>query len=208
MTMKIWKKNAVLAIVILFVCVAVYLNWSYGRGETLNGDNEVNAEAGDGTLLGDTEQVNGTDRSESADGIDDSDTVETLEGDSEIADAAIESDYFATARLTRQQARDSSLSILRDSSASETLSQEKRDEAAESLSVIADYAMAEAQIENLVKAKGYLDCVAFINDDGIEVVVSASSDGLQAEDVSKIKDIVVGETDISVENMHIIEVAE
>lgn len=202
MTMKIWKKNAVLAIVILFVCVAVYLNWSYGRGETSTGDNEVNAEAGDGNLLGGTEQVNGTD------GVGNGDTVETLEGDSEIADAAIESDYFASARLTRQQARDSSLTILRDSSASETLSQEKRDEAAESLSMIADYAMAEAQIENLVKAKGYLDCVAFINEDGIEVVVSASSDGLQAEDVSKIKDIVVGETDIAVENMHIIEVSE
>ena len=27
--MKLWKRNAVVAAIVLFVCVAVYLNWSY-----------------------------------------------------------------------------------------------------------------------------------------------------------------------------------
>ena len=40
--MKAWKRNAVLATVILFVCVAVYLNWSYGRGEAaVDGDDDI-----------------------------------------------------------------------------------------------------------------------------------------------------------------------
>ena len=32
--MKVWKRNAVVAAIVLFVCVAVYLNWSYQSGAT------------------------------------------------------------------------------------------------------------------------------------------------------------------------------
>ena len=32
--MKVWKRNAVVAAVVLFVCAAVYLNWTYQSGET------------------------------------------------------------------------------------------------------------------------------------------------------------------------------
>ena len=32
--MKVWKRNAVVAAIVLFVCVAVYLNWSYGQRDT------------------------------------------------------------------------------------------------------------------------------------------------------------------------------
>ena len=28
---KLWKRNAVVAVVLLFVCVGVYLNWSYNN---------------------------------------------------------------------------------------------------------------------------------------------------------------------------------
>jgi stage III sporulation protein AH len=57
--MKIWKKNAVLATVILFVCVAVYLNWSYGRGEASAGEEITGAATEEETDLGDTGLVNG-----------------------------------------------------------------------------------------------------------------------------------------------------
>jgi stage III sporulation protein AH len=33
--MNIWKRNAVVAVVILFICVAVYLNWSYNKAEEI-----------------------------------------------------------------------------------------------------------------------------------------------------------------------------
>ncbi len=35
--MKIWKRNAVVAAIVLFVCVAVYLNWSYDQTESVSG---------------------------------------------------------------------------------------------------------------------------------------------------------------------------
>ena len=196
---NIWKKNAILATVILFVCVAVYLNWSYGR------DSSADVASPDGELLGGTvlETEAGTD----------SLSVIGQEGElsaNEVIDTANPetnpSDYFAVARLNRQQARDSSLSILRKSSENTEASQEIRDGAILDLGTIADNAIREAQIESLVIAKGFTDCVAFISDVGVDVVVSSPEGGLVAEQVTQIKDIVVAETATSVGNITILEV--
>lgn len=43
--------------------------------------------------------------------------------------------------------------------------------------IISD-ALAESQIESLIVAKGYQDCVAYISEDGISVAVAAPEDGL------------------------------
>ena len=66
--------------------------------------------------------------------------------------------------------------------------------ASESIQVLAAYTMKEAQIENLVTAKGYKDCVAFMGDESISVVVSTGTGELTAEDVAKITDIAMAET--------------
>ena len=50
---KLWKRNAVVAAIVLFVCAAVYLNWSYGQGDQT-------AETG-GKTLGEAELVSGED---------------------------------------------------------------------------------------------------------------------------------------------------
>lgn len=200
--MKAWKKNAVLATVILFVCVAVYLNWSYGRGEAaVDGEDIVYTGLDKDVIQNDIDE-NEAD-SEYTTIIDSSE-----DGDDTLSQTSAESDYFAMARLNRQMARDSSLAILREATDNETLSQEKRDESAAALSVLANNAITEAQIENLVIAKGFRDCVTFISDnESIDIVVAAASGGeLQAEDVSKIKDIVISETGFSTENITIIEV--
>ena len=48
-------------------------------------------------------------------------------------------------------------------------------EASEGIQVLASYTMKEAQIENLVTAKGYTDCVAFMGEDSISVVVATDT---------------------------------
>ena len=113
---------------------------------------------------------------------------ETAEAQADTAD-----DYFSTARLSRKQARDTAISMLEEAKGEENASEEVANEASETLQVLAGYTVAETQIENLVVAKGYADCVAFMGADSISVVVSAP-DGLEAADVAKIKDIVVAET--------------
>ena len=67
-------------------------------------------------------------------------------------------------------------------------------EASEGIAVLASYTMKEAQIENLVTAKGYADCVAFMGEDSISVVVSTGTGELTSEDVAKITDITMTET--------------
>lgn len=204
MKVKTWKKNAVLATVILFVCVAVYLNWSYGRGEAaVDGDNDM-YKGLDSTVI--QKQSDESESGSNNEVINDS----PLEGDDALSEASVVSDYFAMARLNRQMARDSSLEILRESTDNETLSQEKRDESATVISILASNAITEAQIENLVIAKGFRECVAFIGDNGsIDVVVAtASGEELQAEDVSRIKEIIISETGLTTEDINIMEVVE
>ena len=113
-------------------------------------------------------------------------------------------DYFSTARLSRKQARDTAISMLEEAKGEENASEEVANEASETLQVLAGYTVAETQIENLVVAKGYADCVAFMGADSISVVVSAP-DGLEAEDVAKIKDIVIAETSYTPGQIKIME---
>ena len=76
-------------------------------------------------------------------------------------------------------------------------------EASQGIQVLASYTLAEAQIENLVTAKGYTDCVAFMGDECVSVVVSTKSGDLTAEDVAKITDITMTETGLPAGNIKI-----
>ena len=100
------------------------------------------------------------------------------------------SDYFANARLNRQQARDSALTLLQDAAAGEGADQTLKDEANASIQTMADYTVTEAQIENLVVAKGYADCVAFIGEGELSLAVAAPEGGLTDADTARIVDVV------------------
>ena len=75
----------------------------------------------------------------------------------------------------------------------------------EAIQTLASYTVSEAQIENLVTAKGYADCVVFMGEDSVSVVVAAPETGLNTADVALIKDIVVNETDYTPEQIKIME---
>lgn len=114
-------------------------------------------------------------------------------------------DYFATSRLTREQARDEAVSTLRELSESEDADQAAKDEAAAQISALADDSVAEANIESLIRAKGYADAVVMIGDSSVNVVVAPPDGGLQATDVTVIKDIVVSETGMTAGQVKIVE---
>lgn len=98
------------------------------------------------------------------------------------------------ALLTRQQARDNAISLLQEAADQSGADAAVANEASEGIQVLAGYTMKEAQIENLVTAKGYTDCVAFMGEDSISVVVDTGTGELTAEDVAKITDIAMTET--------------
>lgn len=187
--MKVWKRNAVVAAIVLFVCVAVYLNWTYqqedaGVGKTLGQAAMVNGQTADPLLAAqptaDPQATPGASGETPAPAETDAPTAET--------------GYFASARLNRQQARDSALAILQESLADENLNETMKDENNQAIQTLASVTVSEAQIENLVTAKGYSDCVAFIGDKSVSVVVAAAEEGLTDADVARITEIVTDET--------------
>lgn len=182
--MKTWKKNLVAAAVLVTVCTGIYMNWLYTEQQTA-------AELTD-TL--DAEKVMSEDLLvlEDVEVIADEETVTTA------------TDYFAAVRLSRQQARDSAVSLLQEAAAYSD--QTKAAESSAELEDIVQTALTEAQIESLVIAKGYADCVTYMSSEGVSVAVSAPEGGLQAEDVAVIADIVLTQSDYTLDEIRIVEV--
>ena len=193
--MNILKRNAVVAAVVLFVCVALYLSWSYSREEEamsgLDGDGEVY------TLLDvvDAAKTVSPSPTPSASPGGEPDTSGQLGG------------YFDEHRLSRQKARDGALTILRDLAAQDNISDEDRARASGEISNLASQALTEATVEGLVVSKGFDDCVVYMSGDKINVIVASPSDGLTPSDVVKIQDIVITETSFVVADIQIMEAA-
>ena len=187
-----WKRNAVVAVMAVLVCSAVALNWMYTGQEV---------EDASGKLLGEATLVSKQETETSKTG-EDAGTAEDT-GAADEGAVYTGSDYFASARLTRQQARDNAISLLQEAAEQENADQTVANEASQGIQVLASYTLKEAQIENLVTAKGYTDCVAFMGDESVSVVVSTKSGELTAEDVAKITDITVTETGFSANGIKI-----
>lgn len=210
MTTKLWKRNAVVAVVLLFICVGVYLNWSY---------NQDALETSETVELGDTldlEQLEDTDGAlggvATVDAITD-DVVVVSDGmdyDALLTEATSDtsvSDYFAAIRLARQETRDSAVELLQETIAYETGADEDAASAASGqLENMVSTALKEAEIEGLVIAKGYEDCVAYMSENGISVAVAAPEEGLEADAVAQICDIVTTQSDYTPSDLKIIEV--
>ena len=186
--LQLAKRNAVVGAVVLFVCVAVYLNWDYQRtgqatdtGKTLGEAALVTGEAKDPLL-----------------GVDDGQQIQP--------DGSAAGDYFANARLNRQQARDSALTMLQDSVAGENVDAVSKEQANLAIQTMADSTVTEAQIENLIMAKGYKDCVAFIGEDSVSIVVQTPGEELTAMDTARITDVVTQATSFTAGQIKIIQV--
>ena len=197
---QIWKRNAVVAVIAVFVCAAVYLNWSYEQeaGKTLGESTMVGSE--DPLVSGKADSSSSSQQNDAAQQGDQSSTSGQQTG-TESGD-----DYFANARLNRQQSRDSALSLLQEAANREDADQTLRDEANQSIQTMADYTVTEAQIENMVIAKGYTDCVAFIGDNSLSLAVAAPEGGLTDADTARILDVVSQNAGFSADQVTIIEV--
>ena len=187
--MKIWKKNLVAAAVLVTVCAGIYVNWLYTQ--------DVTTMTLTDTL--DAEKVMGTDT------LVLSEDLAAIAAGEEVRTTA--SDYFAAVRLSRQEARDTALNLLQEAMAYTAAEEGTKDvESAAELETIIETALSEAQIESLVIAKGYADCVAYMTGDGISVAVASPEGGLQQEDVAVIADIVMQQSDYGLDTIRVVEV--
>lgn len=178
--MKIWKKNLIAAAVLVTVCAGIYLNWLYSEDQATAGLED--------TL--DASKLLSSDMLVMSD-VDEMEEVSTV------------SDYFAAVRLSRQETRDSAVTLLQQAMAYED---KESSQSGAQLEEIVNTALCEAQIESLIIAKGYADCVAYISDGGISVAVATPEGGLQNTDVAVIADIVISQSEFSMDQIHVVEV--
>lgn len=181
--MKIWKRNLVAVAVLVTVCAGIYVNWLYTEKQ----------EAANLTDTLDANKIMDSDSLVMSDG-----TVLDLDNSGEVTD------YFAAVRLSRQQARDSAVGLLQEAMAygEDTKTAQSNAE----LENIVQTALSEAQIESLIIAKGYADCVAYMNEEGISVAVASPEGGLVQSDVAVIADIVMTQSDYSMDKIRVVEV--
>ena len=180
--MKNWKKNLIAAAVLVVVCAGIYMNWMYTNDQAvsdLTDTLDAQKVLSQDSLLLEVDNLTS----------DDADTV---------------TDYFAAVRLSRQQARDSAVELLQEAMAYGDGAESTETNA--QLEQIVQTALTEAQIESLIIAKGYADCVAYMSDTGISVAVATPEGGLQQQDVAVIADIVMTQGGFTMDQIYVIEV--
>ena len=178
--MKIWKKNLIASAILVTVCAGIYINWLYSEDQAVSN----------------FETTLNTDKLLSSDML-------VLSENEELQEVNTVSDYFAAVRLSRQEARDSAVSLLQEAMAYEN---KETQQSGVQLEEIVETALCESQIESLIIAKGYADCVAYISNGGISVAVATPEGGLQSTDVAVIADIVMTQSEFSLDQIRVVEV--
>lgn len=211
--MKIQKRHILMASLVLALGAAVYLNWQFtGNSDMLSVDASKK--------LGEAKYVNGdiTDETQEA-GIFDSifggdddkstdSTEETTEGEditavkAELTEEQIS--YFSTVRTDREQTQSKVLEDAKEVLSLSENSEEAKEESAESVSQLEKLILAQSNIENLLKAKGFTDVVCFISDEGCNVVVA--SQNMDDNGSLLVKDAVMSQLDMGSEQIKIIQI--
>lgn len=189
--MTMGKRQLVLAALVVALGAAVYLNWMLSGNDRLSAADAVVS----GRELGQTLLVNGSGPEAS------SGSSSVKSASSAVTTAA--TDSFNSMRLSRQKARDTAVDLLTKVLQDAQESDAAKKEAVTQAAAIAQNTLKEDGIENLIKAKGFSDCVAFIENGECSVVVR-TKDSSQ-EDAIVIQDIVTGQTGLPFDKIKIIE---
>lgn len=181
------KKQIILSSLVLILGVAVYLNWQFAN-------------------TSDSFAVNGT--------VSESKTADTTSvknyGDAKLVDNQVSSvesdsdDYFTKARLSRSKARSEAAESIEKILNSSNVTSEEKQEASKEAIAITQMTDTESKVENLIKAKGFEECVVYLEDKTANVILKTT--GLESEQAAQVKDIILSETSVKAENIRIVEV--
>lgn len=180
---KIGKKTIVIAAMIMLIGGALYLNWQLS-------DSKFSL----------TEVINGNKNLGEALLVDNASVASAISEETPKVD-----EVFSEMRLERQQSRDESISVLKSVTEAENLNDDEKKSAADTLAEVAKNIESETTIENLVKAKGFSECMAYIGEKGVTVTVRTDEE-LTGAEAGQIKDIVIGETGLTSDKIKIVEV--
>ena len=184
------KKPIIIFAAVAVICTAVYTDFLYGNSAPTQISDYLytsqNASEDSAKILGEAKLVDST-AAGTADSQDDSDG------------------YFQTAVINRERSRDEALETLQVVVDSAETMPDVKDKALSEMMQIASDIETETNVEEMIKAKGFEDCLAIISGENINVIVK--SPGLLTSEVAQITEIVKNETDFPVGNIRIVEIS-
>lgn len=196
--MKIGKKQLILTGLVLTLGAAVYLNWQFsGNTDLLSGSDAVSVSK----ELGEAEFVNTSSDKKAGESTAQKSTELSSSKESTASASKSSDEYFSQAKVNRQQTQDDiaemTKKILESSEKSDTAKAEAVAKAAELATVMEQ----QTNVESLIKAKGFEECMVFIQNGECSIVVRDSD--LTADDALIIKDIATGQTGITVDKIKV-----
>lgn len=174
---KLGKKNIIIICAVILICGAIYLNWVLFSNNDLTPAN-IDDPYSYGENIGEASYVENSPQSD-------------------------EDDYFVISQINRQRARDEAMEVLYTIIDSTDALQDLKDKAISDINQIAANIESEANIETLITAKGFEDCVAVINSESANIIVKTS--GLMPNEIIQIKEIVYEQAGILPSNVKIVE---
>lgn len=193
------------------LAVACYLNWQYARTDMDTVAVETAAAATSAASSG------SSDTSSSGSGQ----VTDALLTEAEAASAANKnygeaqlvsvandtgSQFFDEARLKREKAHDEALDTIQKTLKDSSLSDAEKAEYAAQMTANLEDINAENEIETLIKAKGFADCLCFLQSGRADLTVMTSGDALTAAQVAQIRDIVMSKSNVTAQNITVVEV--
>jgi len=184
----IGKKQLVLSVLTLVLGAAVYLNYVLAGGSGL-----LPAKTSSNSLPSADEPA-----AAAADDLSDFGTAEM------VSATPTQADYFAQARLDKQNSRDRAVQTLQSIIGGGDLSNDEMVTNAIDAVHMSRLIESENVIESLILSQGYEDCVVYLDGETAKVVVE--SNGLDAAQAAAIKEIILTEAEVPAEGIRIFEV--
>ena len=185
--------------------VAVYLNWQYARTDVSLQEDAVTVSAAAETQAEPAAEVVTDGLMTEAEAVS---SAGKNYGEAQLVSVANDSGakFFEEARLKRQKAHDAALDTIQKTLKSSGLSAEEKKTYAQELTGNLEDLHAENEIETLVKAKGFADCLCFLQSGRADLTVMTAGDALTAAQVAQIRDIVLSKSSVTAQNINVVEV--
>ena len=129
-------------------------------------------------------------------------------GEAQLVSVASDSGakFFEQARLKRQKAHDEAMDSIKKTMKSSSLSAEEKKEYTAQMTANLEDLNAENEIETLIKAKGFADCLCFLQSGRADLTVMTSGEPLTAAQVAQIRDVVLNKSTVTAQNITVVEV--
>ena len=189
------------------LAVACYLNWQYARTgldglsvETVAAASDSSGAADGGTGGGVTDAL--PTEAEAAE------SANKNYGEAQLVSVANDtgSQFFDEARLKREKAHDEALDTIRKTLKDSSLSEDEKAQYTAQMTASLEDINAENEIETLIKAKGFADCLCFLQQGRADLTVMTTGDALSAAQVAQIRDIVMSKSSVTAQNITVVEV--